>query len=189
MPLYLITAPTSEPVTLQEVKEHARVEIGDDNAYLEGLITKARVYAEGKTHRQFITATWRQTLDCFPERIDLPRPPLATVTSITYVDSNGATQTLDASQYQTVLDPEGGYIVSAYGTSWPATRGQPEAVTVNFTAGSTVALAPAQAKHAIAMLVSHWYEVREPAIVGTIVAEAPWAVEQLLNQICVRSFV
>jgi hypothetical protein len=63
------------------------------------------------------------------------------VTIITYIDTNGATQTLSAALYTTDL-PSGpkareGCIVPAYQQVWPQTRHVPNAVIVRFVAGYT----------------------------------------------------
>src|SRR4029077_18050283 len=92
----------------------------------------AREYGETVTHRAFITQTWDDVRDGFPgsdEAIWLPRPPLISVTSVTYIDTAGATQTWSASLY-TVIAPAGpkaspGAIVPNYGQIFPATLDVP----------------------------------------------------------------
>jgi hypothetical protein len=89
-------------------------------------------------------------LDCFPSGdIQLPRSPVTTVDSITYIDTAGATQTLPSSLYS--LDTYGlsRCIHLAYGASWPATRAVSNAVRIQFKAGWTAALLPKAMKQAI----------------------------------------
>jgi hypothetical protein len=66
--------------------------------------------------------------------IYLPLPPTLIVESITYIDSTGAPQTLDPSQYLTVFSTPC-CITPAFGTVWPETQMQKAAVQVKFTAG------------------------------------------------------
>lgn len=66
--------------------------------------------------------------------ICVPCVPLISVTSITYIDVDGVTQTLSSSLYS-ITDPAKGVITLNYGESWPTTRWQPNAVTVRFVAG------------------------------------------------------
>jgi uncharacterized phiE125 gp8 family phage protein len=61
-----ITAPVDEPLDLAEVKRHLRVEIDDDDDYIQALIAAAREYCEEYTHRAFLTQTWQLLLDHFP---------------------------------------------------------------------------------------------------------------------------
>lgn len=62
--LSLITPPASEPVSLADAYDSARVTTPDD-ALMTSLITAAREFAETYTRRQFVTATWLYALDAF----------------------------------------------------------------------------------------------------------------------------
>lgn len=188
MPLALTRTvePTEEPITLAEAKAHLRVDDTTEDTYISALITAARAHAESLTERQFITATYVLRLDEFPVRctdiIRVPRPNLLTVTSITYVDQNGDTQTLSSTLYQVDIASLPGRIMPAYGQLWPTTRCQLNAVAVTFTAGYGAAAAvPVPIKHAVKLLVSHWFENREPVVVGTITSEVPTTVKALLG--------
>jgi hypothetical protein len=64
--LTLITPPASEPVTLAEAKAHLRLEIGDDDALVAGLVTAARQHVEDLIAQSLVTQTWQLTLDKFP---------------------------------------------------------------------------------------------------------------------------
>lgn len=175
-------APTLEPVTIEEALSHLRIDGTDEDAYVGSLLIAARRYAENVLQRQIMRATFTLTLDYFPDTILLPYPPLGAVSSITYADSSGTTQTLSASIYQVVNDPHGASIVPSYGNVWPATRTKPEAVTVTYTAGwSTRALVPQTIKQAILLIIGHWFENREAVTTGTTINEFPMAVESLLN--------
>jgi uncharacterized phiE125 gp8 family phage protein len=154
---------------------------------LTSWLTAARQYCETFTHRAFITQTWDWNLDAFPsdDCFRLPKAPLISVTSVTYVDSNGTTQTVSASDY-TVVTPAGpecapGFIVPAYSLYWPTARSVPNAVTVRFVAGYGAAAAvPAGIKAAMKLLIGHWYERREAVNVGNITSTLDYAVDALL---------
>lgn len=184
----LKTAPASEPLSLEEVKAHLREPGTDEDALIEGLRLAAREYVEAYTNRALFTQSWYLKLDAFPcddAPIVLPKPPCQSVTAITYVDQNGTTQTWSSSLYQTAL-PSGpkaqyGRIQPAYQQSYPLTRSQPEAVTVEFIAGwSTVALIPESIRRAMLLMIGHWYTHRESVVVGTITESLPQAVDALL---------
>jgi uncharacterized phiE125 gp8 family phage protein len=187
----LVTPPASEPVTLAEAKAHLRVDIPDDDAAITALITAARQRAETITNRSLITQTWRAWLDGFPSSLDrrgqpsfrLGRGPVASVSSVKYIDTAGALQTLSPSAY--VLDNKaqlGQHTVRpAYGSSWPATRDELDSVQVEYVAGFGAANAvPEPIKTAMLQYVAHWYANRETVITGTIVAETPMAGDTLL---------
>lgn len=94
MNIKLITPPTIEPVTVDELKYHLRIDsdIIDEITYLENLITTARLDVENDTSRKIIIQTW----DYFPQgwpssdRIKLPFGNLQSITSINWKDADGA---------------------------------------------------------------------------------------------------
>ena len=153
---------------------------------LSALLTSARLEidgADGWLGRALITQTWDLKLDGFPAAttrnpyavIEVPLPPLASVTSIAYIDANGATQTLTGADLTAVADTdtssEPGQLRPVYGTSWPSTRLTPQAVTVRFVAGYGAAAAvPANVGLWLRERVATLYEHREQFVTGTIVA-------------------
>ena len=197
--LVLKTPPATEPVTLAEAKLHCRVDASDDDAWFNTAIAAARSACETQCRRAFITQVWTLYLDRFPgassgsswasesptfrdkRAIRMPMPPLASVASITYVDVNGATQTLAANKYQVDDKDDPGVIVPAYGESWPDTRDQLNAVAIEFTAGQASNLDP-RVKQGVLMLVAHWYENRETVVVGAMTREIEMAVCYLMGQ-------
>lgn len=114
---------------------------------IAALIQSARQSAELELGRYLITQTVDAYFDEFPGACDYSRcsarddmnsfklPPLQSVTSITYVDGAGATQTLAADQYTVDAASIPARIAPAYGVTWPSTREQHNAVRVRFVAG------------------------------------------------------
>lgn len=192
--LRLVTGPATPPVSLEEAKLHLRVDTADDDTLIEGLIDAAVAHLDGYSGvlgRAMIAQTWELSLDHFPgrhaalggfltglsagrrhgrhhhpARIHLPLPPLIAVASIAYVDPQGATQTLDPSQYA-VLEGPVAAIDPVWGVTWPATRHQARAVTITFSCGYGAASTdvPKSLIVAIKMLVGHFYANGE-AVVG-----------------------
>jgi uncharacterized phiE125 gp8 family phage protein len=134
--LSLVTAPVVEPLTVAEAKQHLRIEDGAHDTELGAMIVAARKLLEETLWRAFITQTWDYWLDAFPPaHLALPRPPLQSITSISYTDTDGAEQTVDGSLYgaDTATDP--GRVILADGESWPTSASIPKAVKVRFVAG------------------------------------------------------
>lgn len=178
-------APSVEPVSLADAKQALRLTGADEDGYLTNRIVEARRLVERWLGRQLITATWKLYLDEFPDEVLLEKLPVATVTSITYVDLDGTTQTLASADYQTDITSQDtpARIMPAYGKSWPDTRADTyNAVCVTFTAGYGAAATsvPDTIKAAILLLVGHRYELREPLNIGNIVNEIPFSVQALL---------
>lgn len=84
----VITPPAAEPVTLAEVLIQLKFDDPDPEteANLHGLIASAREWAEGYTNRVYVEQTLELALDHWPcgRVIELPRPPLRTVMSVSY---------------------------------------------------------------------------------------------------------
>lgn len=190
MALFEVTAPTTEPVSLVEAKAHLRVDVADDDTLITALIVAARQTAETYTHRAIPAQTWDLKLDSFFDRdyyadgaIWLPKPPVSSITSVTYLDGAGASQTWAATTGWLSDLPSGPWarrarIYPAYAVQYPATYGVPNAVTIRFVAGYTTV--PEGLKAAMKLLMGNWYQHRESVIVGTIAQELPSTVAALL---------
>lgn len=181
MKFRVTTPPASEPLTVAEVLKHSRISDQGDNAYIAALITKARDWIERTQHRALWTQTITVTLDAFPSSraIELERPPLVSVTSISYLDGDGASQAFTSFAVDDMTEP--GRIVLDSGASWPDTSDEPNAVTIVYQAGYTAQTFPPAYKHAICLLVAHWYDNREPSVIGTITAALPFSLQSLLD--------
>jgi len=185
--LTLTTAPTVEPLTLTEAKSHLRVDASAEDGYISDLVGTAREMAEELTGRAFLTQTWTLWLDRWPASgiITLPRPPLQTVTSVLYYDVDDGESTFASSNYLVDANAEPGRIILNDGATWPTTSLRPaHAVKVTYVAGyGTLATSvPKPDVHLTRLLLSHMYENREGVVVGTIVAQLPWSIRQLVWQ-------
>jgi len=198
--LALITAPTTEPLSLDEAKAHLRVTADTEDELIDALITAVRQHIDGRDGwlgRSLITQTWEVRLDRFPTgwesiepwprnvAIRVPLPPLQSVTSVKYLDSAGAEQTLNSATYVVHVVEEPGLIVPAYGQTWPTARDEPGAVRVRFVAGyGEPKDVPRPLKLGLNAMVAHFYEHREPVILTGGVGSPipiPMHVEALLR--------
>lgn len=183
----VFTEPSAEPVTLAEAKAHLRVTNTDDDAWITAAIVTAREMAEQKTQRTLMATTWLRTLDAFPDAIPLRRPPIQSVTSIKYYDAAGALQTLNNASYKVDSETIPGWVVPAYGYTWPVTLDDINVVQVLYVAGyAAAANVPQGIKNWILLTVGTMYENRESEIAlprGTI-QTFPF-VEGLLDRHCV----
>lgn len=163
MALKLITAATALAVSLAEAKLHLRVDANDEDALITAMITAATEMAEQKMTRCVMPQTWELTLDAFPSAFELTRLPVASVTSVKYVDDGGTQQTLGSSLYtlDNANDFGPAYVVPAYATAWPASRGQANAVALRYVAGyADAASVPDGIKSWIKLQVTAMFENR-----------------------------
>jgi uncharacterized phiE125 gp8 family phage protein len=180
----VVTGPAVEPVTYAELADWLRLPTVDDRAVVVALETAGRMYVEQVTRYTLITTTFALHLDWFPEAIILPARPVQAVTSITYIDPSGTTQTLDPSRY--LLDAQGPrpIVIPPLGSFFPVPKvQQPNAVTVTFTAGfgDSPAQVPEPYKLAIKIWVATNYNQREAVVMGRTPAIVPHTFDHLLR--------
>lgn len=191
MSLVLFAEPAVEPLELQEAKDWARITETEDDELVTGLVRAARAHVEQLSGRALITQTWDLYLDAWPYgcegyQIDVPKPPLQSVTFIKYLDAAGVLQTLASSEYTVDNKSEPGRIVPAYGKSWPSTRYEPNAVQVRFVAGygtdpTDIDPKAPELRQAVGVLVATMYEQRESHSDQQMM-DVPEAFYQLVNQ-------
>lgn len=188
MNLVTITEPTAEPVSLSEAKLHLRVDHTDEDTLISGLIAGARGQIEQLSWHALMTQTLELVLDGWPcgDTIELPYPPLQSVTSITYKDSDGVITTWNSDQYVIAADSVPGRVVLAPGCGWPGTTlWSAEAIRVRFVAGwLSAAVVPQRLKQALLLLVGEWYAMRE-ANAGNV-QEIPFAVSAICSDYRLR---
>ncbi len=181
--LVLATAQDGEPLTESELRTHLKIEDTVEDTYLGGLITTARKALEEMYWTQFITATYDQYFDRFAGELKLRKPPLGNVTSVTYTDIGGSSQTVETSVWEEGLVDGVGVVRLKYQQTWPSdARGHPDTVVVRFTGGYGEADAvPGPIRHAMKLLCGHLHQHRELVVVGTIIAQLPMSVGALMT--------
>ena len=182
--LRVTVPPVLEPVTLDEAKAQCRVDGTADDTFITGLIGRAREYVEKLDWRACLTQTLELWLPRWPcDKIVLPRPPLASVTSVEYYDTDDVKYTLDPAIYYVNAIAEPGEIVLRYNQTWPTTTLRDyNAVCVTYVAGWTAAAnVPKTIKQAVLLVIGHWYENREASTVGAVSREIELGVRALIN--------
>lgn len=188
----ITTVVATEPVTATEAKLHLKVEVSTDDDLITALITAAREMAEHYTCRALAQQTVDLVADEFPsgddDRINLPLPPVASVTHVKYYDTDGVLQTIDSGDYALSAYGDTHFIAPTYGNYWPSTRDIPDAVQIRFvtghgatgqTSGSFLATIPKAAKAAILLIIGHLYENRGDTATETM----PMAARALLDTV------
>lgn len=159
-----VTEPEFEPLTVAQAKAHLYVDDDASDQIIAALIKVARLKIEGETHRALVQRTLDLEIDggwpmrgCMPY-IALPVNPVASVTSVTYVDGSSPEPTLAAANYTATLRNNASYIVPAYSVTWPTVRNVPGAVKVRFVAGyADVDSIPEPLVQAMKLYVAHLF--------------------------------
>lgn len=196
MPTSIVTAAAQEPVTLAEAKKQCNIETAftDDDTKLTSYITTSRHRAEHITGRQLVTATYDLILPGFgacDAVIEIPYPPLVSVTSVKYYDETNTQQTLSTAEYSVDTVSDIGNIYPAYGYYWPTTYTRHDAVTIRFVCGypvaSGTATTPESIRQWILMDIATQYMQREGITIGSPVHRVPADyVDGLLDHYIVR---
>lgn len=191
MALRIITPPVGYPITLTEAKQHLRVDLTntDDDALITLYLAAATAHAEVFCGRAFVPRTLELVIDRFAPQIEIPMPPLISVTSIFYDDTEGYEHALsEATDYVVDNVSQPGWVVAVNG-EWPETIDAINAVRIRYEAGyyqpntspPTVDI-PFSIKAAIMLMMGGWYATREEVVVGTIATKLPFGAEALLRQ-------
>jgi len=183
------------PISLSEAKSHLRVDATADDDLIIALIIAATEAATITTGRQLLRASRTLILDDFRTNdgnaIRIPYPPLVSITSIVYVDTNGDNQTWSADEYDVDIDSEPGRVTTAYNYSWPVCRDQINAVTFTYLCGyANAASVPELIKAGIKMFVAELYENRELSGPGkqalVPLAQQLWSMSSARDYFCKR---
>ena len=128
-------APVVEPVTLTEMKLFLREDYSDNDTLITAQITAARQWVEKEIQQSLVQRTYRADLWAFDYTFYMPVPPLASVSSIKYynTDSPQVLTTLDSTVYRT--DTGYGIVYLNSGSSWEAVSTRHDAVQITFVAG------------------------------------------------------
>lgn len=172
-------------VTLEQVKFQVRLEQdeNEEDTFLDGLIRAAYKWAERHTQSRILPAEVTVTLDGFPSgstQIELHHTPVRSITSLEYIDTDGAEQSIDEETLR--LDTRGVFPLLApqWGTQWPDTIAEPESVTITMEVGFAEDGEPDDITLAILLLVGHFYNNRE-GVTNTTATVVPLGVYDLLS--------
>lgn len=135
-----------EPITIEQARRQCGLSI--DNTYhdpdLKDWIVTARRTVEKDSGIIGYTGSFTWNLTEFPygERIEIRGVrPVTAITSITYVDTAGDTQTWSSSYYSLKNKSLVPSIVLARGEVWPTVRGVQEEITITLVSGHASVLA------------------------------------------------
>lgn len=193
-----LTQPIAEPISLQEARVHLRqMADGDspqeeipDDSWVVDKITAAREYCEAFLGYPLTDASYLVRADCFGTALRLPNG-VESVADVQYLDESGSLTSLDPSIY--FFDDIAPQILLMPGASWPAVSALPGSVRV--TVGGQYGMndesppvnrsVPQMVRHAMLLLIGHWYENREGVTLplsGKLEGfELPLGVEALLR--------
>lgn len=186
----VVVPPASEPVSVEEARAHLRVDATEDGL-LAALIPAARERLEQYLRRALARQTLRAVWDvprvpagglspvaAKEQVLEIPYPPLVSVSRVAVEAKAGTWEDLDPAQYVLQAEFFPARLAPASG-SWAGNR-----VLVEYQAGHETL--PPALRRGLLMLVAHLYEHRgdeqgaEPDLPGSVRAVvSPWRVVRL----------
>lgn len=198
-PPILITAPTEDVISLEEVKRSLKITSTADDDLIQALVDSAVSNIDpaggGWLDRALRPQTWEYRLDGFPcTEIKLPFPPLISITSFKYDDTGGTERTLAVTTGYRIVGAGSLYkqsLFPPYNTSWPTARCDVGSVRIRFQSGYAEAdpdPLPAPIKQAIILGVRELYSLSERSLfvsrkVIEGVSETQWIVSDAASNV------
>ena len=180
------------PITLEEIKDHLQIERGETGSdeVLKGLRAASVEMAQNITGLKLMSQKWDVYFDDWTagNDIELPFSPLVSVaaTGITYTGSTSNTMTLGSTSWavDTVSEPPR-IVIDNTVNGWPTDElhyNNPIRIvgTYGYSASSDI---PRSIRHAMLLMIGHWYENREETVtgVGLSMQEIPLGAQSLLE--------
>jgi len=187
--LKVTTQPTIEPISIEEAKEHLRLDDDIDDIPVLTFIKAARLWAEKYTGRAFITRTVQQYLDstasildplyegirtgietrAYSNYIELAASPVISVTSINYYNDSDTQSTWATSNYYVDNVNDLGRIYLRDGGTFPTDLRAANGLEINYTAGYGTSRSdiPSDIKLAMLQYMTFAYEHRGEQEGGT----------------------
>jgi len=173
------TNPSTEPVTLKQVKDWGRIDGTLDDDMIENMIETARKAAEMYTGRAFIEQHIQVFMDFWPaQSFDLPVGPLISTVSVATLDESGTATEYDSDNYYAVETGMFPILNIKREVAWPYnTERYYMGYRVQYKAGygSSAGNVPQPIKDAVKLWAVQIYESRIPS------TEPPSFVKELLD--------
>lgn len=177
-----VTTPAAFPITLAQVKAQSVIDYADDDVLLDSYIKAAVSYLDGPTGilgRAVMPQTVTQQFDSLEVCMPLPYGSVISVTSVQYYDENGVLQPY--TDFTLLKTLAGGDYLHMRGDFPKLEANNPAPIVVTYQAGFTDV--PQSILQAINLMVAHWYNQREAAVMTTgsgALNEIPWGVADLV---------
>lgn len=183
--LELVTPSQSLAVSLEEAKEHLRVNFKDNDLIIERYIRIATGHVESWLGMALLEQTWDYYFDAFPDEdgyLQIPMPPLIEIEEfVSPVTSDSPGEPFTGYSLDYTHSPARIYLPTT-GT-WPIVEGAINAGRIRFRAGhANEDDIPHAIIGGILLTLGDLYENRGNTVVGSSATEIPWGAKDLLRQ-------
>jgi len=139
---------------------------------------------KGALGHAMISQKWGQWVTSTPaQTVNLTLGPVISVDAVKYYDTDGNLQTDTLSNYEIYGTDFTKTIGPKEGFNWPVAEDRADAIRIEYTIGygTSASDVPDTLRHAMMMLIAHWYEHRENELVGTISKNIPYGFDMLID--------
>ncbi len=161
MTIALITPPASEPLSIAEMKTHLRIDHDHEDDLLLELLRAARQYTEFASGQKLLTQLWRQYVSGISQDrcVTLKVAPVQSISAVIAYDAEGEPSPLSLDEFDLVRGTEPVQLRFSDGVNMGRAA---NGLEIDIIAGLTdlAVEVPDTLKHAIRLLVAHWYEFR-----------------------------
>ncbi|MEM9676744.1 MAG: head-tail connector protein [Pseudomonadota bacterium] len=161
MTIALLVPPALEPVTLVDVKAHMRIDTNAEDTLISDLIKVGREHVEHVTGQKLLSQTWRQ----YEPGLGLTREvcarvgPVQSINAVTIYAQDGTPRVLAGQEAWINRTRHQTRIAFAH-TVVPAETINGVEIDLVVGMADTAIEVPGSLRHAILLLVAHWYEFR-----------------------------
>lgn len=156
-----VTGPTQDIVTLQDLREHLRLDGTEEDALLERMASAAASHIDGPRGtlgRCLVTQTWSYPFSSWADELCVPLPDVSAVT-VKYRDENDAEQTVDAADFEIVPTDYGTSVFFRDFTAPTLVDDREFPISVEVTAGyGAPSDVPMDLQHAVKVLAAYWFD-------------------------------
>lgn len=174
----------AEPVTLAEAKAQVRmVDDASEDTFITSLIAPARAYVERVSRHFFETGTRVQTFYQWGDYLEIYRRPITAITTVKYSVSDDPLDDVEYEGFAVDFNSFPLRIYPALGGNGFPTLVDGQVITVTYT-GTALASTTEEyliGKRAMLLLIGHWFDNRETAVIGQTSSEVDFAVRELLD--------
>ncbi len=184
MPAILTIPPVVEPLSLAEVKDHLKVETIADDALITRLITTARQQVEKQINKVLINQSWAIYLDNWLAygEVELPVSPVNQINNLRTFSIDDIASIVDPSHYYADLVSDPQRLILRGSRIWQKPGRPANGIEIDVTAGFGTEgdSVPGPLRQAMFLLITHWYENRQPDCSGAPIVSVTSALQALL---------
>lgn len=172
-----VGVPSEEPISLADAQGQCMAPEVDFQDILQRLCKTARDHVERYCNMNFAVREIKMECQSWAELAALPVAPVTSITTVRYIGVDGIETVLDEAIYERSGDRFSPLVRLKSEQSWPPLSTVNPRITLTVSAGGQT---PENVRHAMLLLVGHWFAVREAVNVGNLVSLVPAAVDDLL---------